>query len=72
MLYVGQIGGDDMLASISQAAKELSVSTEHLRRMIRAGSWPVYKLGPKATRIDVDEIKKLMRVDSVETKRMDR
>ena len=61
-----------MLASISQAAKELSVSTEHLRRMIRAGSLPAYKLGPKATRIDVDEIKKLMRVDSVETQRMDR
>ena len=61
-----------MLASISQAAKELSVSTEHLRRMIRAGSLPSYKLGPKATRIDVDEIKKLMRVDSVETQRMDR
>ena len=50
-----------MLVNFAQAAKELSVSTEHIRRRVRAGIWPVYKLGPKATRIDVDEIRLLSR-----------
>ena len=48
-----------MLLSISQGARELGVSIEHARRQIRAGRWPFYKLGPKATRIDIDEIRKL-------------
>lgn len=51
-----------MLVSITVAAKELGVSTEHIRRMIRAGKWPVYSLGPKATRIDPEEIKALGRL----------
>jgi excisionase family DNA binding protein len=50
------------LMSLTAASKELGVSTEHIRRMIKAGKWPVYHLGPKATRIDVDEIKKLGRL----------
>lgn len=48
-----------MLISVSAASKELGVSTEHIRRMIRSGKWPVYQLGPKATRLDVEEIKAL-------------
>lgn len=50
------------LVSISQAAKQLGCCTEHVRRMIRAGRWPAYKLGPKATRIDVDEVRALGRL----------
>ena len=52
-----------MLVGITQAAHELGVSTEHIRRMVRAGKWPVYRLGRKATRLDVDEIKRLGRLD---------
>ena len=48
-----------MLTSLTQGAKELGVSVEHIRRMVRAGRWPAYKLGPKATRIDPDEIRAL-------------
>ena len=51
-----------MLVSITQGAKELGVCTEQARRMIRAGKWPTYKLGPKSTRIDVDEIRNLSRL----------
>lgn len=50
------------LSRVSQGAKELDVSTEHARRMIRKGLWPIYRLGKKAIRIDVEEIKKLTRV----------
>lgn len=48
-----------MLLNVSQAAKELGVSTETVRRNIRARRWPFYKLGPKTTRIDPDEIRAL-------------
>ncbi len=48
-----------MLMSVTDATKELGVSSEHIRRMIRSGKWPAYSLGPKATRIDPDEIKAL-------------
>ena len=51
-----------MLRAIPEGSKELGVSAEHARRMVRAGRWPVYKLGPKAMRIDVDEIRLLSRL----------
>lgn len=51
-----------MLMSITAAAKELGVCTEHIRRMIRKGRWPAYNLGEKATRIDPEEIKSLGRL----------
>ena len=51
-----------MLVKISEAAKLLGVSSEHIRRMIRAGRWPYYKLGKKGTRVDVEEIKALGRL----------
>ena len=51
-----------MLVSVSKAALELGVSTEHIRHMIRSGKWPFYSLGPKATRVDPDEIKALGRL----------
>ena len=53
-----------MLVGVTEAARQLGVSTEHIRRMVRAGKWPVYLLGLKATRIDVEEIKGLMRKDT--------
>ena len=48
-----------MLLNISQAARELGVSIETVRRNIRAKRWPFYKLGPKTTRIDPEEIRAL-------------
>lgn len=56
-----------MLASISQAAKELGISGEHLRRMIRAGRWPAYQLGRKALRVDVDEIRQVAKLRQSES-----
>ncbi len=51
-----------MLVTVTQAAKMLGVSIEHIRRQIRTGRWPYYTLGPKATRIDVEQIKSLGRL----------
>ena len=51
-----------MLMSVSAAARELNLSVEHLRKMIKAKRIPSYKLGPKATRIDVEEVKNLGRL----------
>ena len=48
-----------MLVSISIAARELSLSVEHLRKMIKAKRIPAYKLGPRATRVDLQEIRNL-------------
>jgi excisionase family DNA binding protein len=50
-----------MLVRITEAARQLGVCAEHIRHMIRIGKWPGYKLGPKATRVDLEEIKKLAR-----------
>ncbi len=51
-----------MLATIRAGALELGCSPEHIRRMIRNGRWPYYRLGPKAIRIDPEEIKGLGRL----------
>ena len=51
-----------MLARISAAATELGCSTDHIRRMIKNGRWPWYRLGLKAIRVDPEEIKALGRV----------
>ncbi len=59
-----------MLVSITTAAKELGVSTEHIRRAIRAGRWPYYRLGPKAVRIDLDEIKKIEHLNAEASQRV--
>jgi excisionase family DNA binding protein len=56
-----------MLLTISQAAKELGVSAETVRRKIRDGVWPFYKLGPKSTRIDPDEIRAMARLATYST-----
>lgn len=50
-----------MLVSIMKAARELGVNASTLRRKIRDGEWPAYRLGPKATRVDLEELKRLAR-----------
>lgn len=51
-----------MLLTVKRAARELGVSPDHVRRMIRGGRWPFYRLGLRATRIDVEEVKELGRL----------
>ena len=51
------------------SSDQLGVSIEHARRQVRAGKWPSYKLGKKATRIDVDEIKNLTRLAALAEKK---
>jgi hypothetical protein len=52
-----------MLKSISDVARELSCSEQTVRQKIALGLWPSYRLGPKSTRLDVDEIKKIAAAD---------
>ena len=49
------------LMRITDVAKELGVSTEHIRRQIKSGRWPAYEFGVKAIRLDLEEIKALSR-----------
>ncbi|MBU1209265.1 MAG: helix-turn-helix domain-containing protein [Proteobacteria bacterium] len=51
-----------MLATISTAARELGCSPDHIRRMIKRGRWPYYRLGKKALRVDPEEIRALGRL----------
>ena len=51
-----------MLVSVTTAARELGLSNEHLRRLINSKRLPSYKLGPRATRVDLDEIRNLTRL----------
>ena len=51
-----------MLVGITQASKELGISPEHIRRMIRANRWPYYRLGKRGIRVDVGEIRNLGRL----------
>jgi excisionase family DNA binding protein len=51
-----------MLTNVRTAAENLGCSQSHIRRMIKRGAWPVYKLGPGAIRVDPEEIRALTRV----------
>jgi excisionase family DNA binding protein len=51
-----------MLLSVVETARVLGVSVETVRRRIKNGQWPVYKLGPKSTRLDPSEIRALGRL----------
>ena len=51
-----------MLKRITDASKDLGCSNEHSRKMIKLGLWPAYRLGPKALRIDPDEIRALSKL----------
>lgn len=46
-----------MLLTIEDAAKELKCSPETLWRQIRLGRLPAYKLSPRTTRVDMEELK---------------
>ena len=46
-----------MLCSIQDASKVFKLSQRHIRRMIADGRWPVYRLGRRLVRLDLEEIK---------------
>lgn len=49
------------LLSVRRLADELSVSERHVRDMIATGLWPVYRVGKKRIRLDLEEIHRLCR-----------
>ena len=53
---------EGMLTTIAGVARELGCSPDHVRRMIRSGRWPYFRIGPKAMRVDPEEIKNLGRL----------
>ena len=50
-----------MLISIEEAAQALKVSGRHVRKMIAEGKYPFYRVGSRAVRLDLDEIKAVSR-----------
>ena len=46
-----------MLLTIQETAKVLKVTDRHVRRMIATGKYPFYRVGNRAVRLDLDEIK---------------
>jgi excisionase family DNA binding protein len=56
-----------MLVSIQEAAKELKVSDRHVRRMIAEGKYPFYRIGDRAVRLDLEEIKSASRILAVKS-----
>lgn len=51
---------DDELVRVGDAAEMLGVSTRTAWRMIEAGELPTVKLGPRATRVRVSDVKGLV------------
>lgn len=45
------------MLTIQEAAKALKVSDRHVRRMIAEGKYPFYRIGNRAVRLDLEEIK---------------
>jgi excisionase family DNA binding protein len=56
-----------MLVSIQEAAKALKVSDRHVRRMIAEGKYPFYRIGNRAVRLDLEEIKSASRTLAVKS-----
>ena len=51
-----------MFTSIADAAKELSVSERFLRQLIAQKRVPYYRLSPRTLRVDLNELRDLMRL----------
>lgn len=64
---VGSSGEQDRLVSIAEAAYLLGVSPSKISRMIRAGTLPSRKLGPKLLRIPVSALQPFLEPEEVET-----
>ena len=60
-----------MLVSVQEAAKALKVSDRHVRRMIAERKYPFYRIGDRAVRLDLDEIKSASQALAVKSFRGD-
>ena len=54
--------------SIPKAAKIMKVSAATIRTSIKNGGLPAYLFGKRTIRLDLDEIRKLTRIDGEHTK----
>ncbi len=53
-----------VFVSIPRASQLLGCSTTHLYRLIRRRHIPFYKLSPRATRVDLGELRDFMRLNA--------
>ena len=58
--------------TVRQAALELNISEETIRRNIKDNVWPFFLLGGKSFRVDVDEIKALGKAAAQARKKRER
>lgn len=61
----GKMTEEKKLVSIPACGKTLGLSPAHIRKLVKAGTWPSYNMGngQGGLRVDVSEIKTLTRVD---------
>ena len=52
----------NMLIDVETAAKALNVSESFLRNLVRSREIPCYKLSPRTTRFDLEELRAHMRL----------
>lgn len=51
-----------MYVSVKNAAKALSISERFLRQLIAENRIPFYRLSPRTTRVDLDELRDFMKM----------
>jgi excisionase family DNA binding protein len=54
------------LFSIPEASRLLSVSRNHLYKLIKTGRIPAYRLSPRVTRVDLAELRSLLKLANAE------
>jgi excisionase family DNA binding protein len=54
------------LFSISEASRLLSVSRNHLYKLIKSGRIPAYRISARATRVDLAELRSLLKLANAE------
>ncbi len=55
-------GGKFMFVPLKEASSELSVSERFLRELVAKKKIPFYRLSPRTIRLDLDELRKYMRL----------
>jgi excisionase family DNA binding protein len=55
------------LFSIPQASRLLSVSRNHLYKLIKSGRIPAYRISPRATRVDLAEVRSSIKISTAES-----
>jgi predicted site-specific integrase-resolvase len=51
-----------MLSTLKETAEELKISLRQVKKLVKAGRWPIYRISERIVRVDPEEIKQLSRI----------